>query len=130
MEKIAIERALRLVDPKTDHKVRVDSSGVKFNYDGYRFTAPLPPVTKRAMLLFDSEEVLQKRAEKTGEAFQSKVRPHRYKLIAVKGTKIIPMTPERQKQINEARRRRIAAGHPDKQAYTLHERVIGMATSV
>jgi hypothetical protein len=127
MEKVAIERALRDIDSKGgDHRVRVDGGQIKFNLGGFKYSAITPKPAKSALIQFDREERAKNKAQKAGMAFVSKVKPHGYNLECTKGSKIILLTPDRQKQINEARRRRIAAGHPDKTRYTLHQRVIGM----
>jgi len=127
MEKIAIERALRELDPKGgDHKVRIDSGICKFKLRGYQWSATPPKIAKNSLIRFDGEEKARNRARKLGEKFESKVKPHQYKLHAVKGNKIVPMTPERQKQINDARRRRIEAGQPDRASYNLRKRVAGL----
>jgi hypothetical protein len=127
MEKIAIERALRDLDPKGgDHKVRIDSGICKFKLQGHRWTATPPKIAKLSLIQFDKEEKARNQARRLGEKFQSKVKPHQYKLQAVKGETINRMTPERQKQINEARSRRIAEGRPDKAAYNLRKRVAGL----
>jgi hypothetical protein len=131
MEKVAIERALREINPKGgDHKVRIDAGIIKFNLSGFRWTAPPPKTAKRALIQFDKEEKARKKAAKLGIDFVSKVEPHQYRIEAIKGDKIKPMTVERQKQINEARRRRIAEGRPDKPVYNLHKRIVGLAATV
>lgn len=128
MEKIAIERALREIDPKGgDHKVRIDGGVIKFNLRGYRWESITPKIPKRALLQFDREEKARMRARKLGEVFVSKVEPHQWQFEATKGAKINPMTPERQKQINEARQRRVTEGRPDRTSYNLHKRVVGLA---
>jgi hypothetical protein len=129
MEKIAIERALREIDPKGgDHKVRIDGGAIKFNLGGHRWSGMTPKKPKRALIQFDKEERARKRALKNGEAWESKVKPHSWKLEATKGNRIVPFTAERQKQIHEARRKRIAAGLPDRTNYNLHKRVVGLAS--
>jgi hypothetical protein len=128
MEKIAIERALREMDPKGgDHKVRIDAGVVKFKLRGHQWQGIAPKLAKISLIQFDKEEKARNRARKAGEDFESKVKPHQYKLAATKGAKINPMTPERQKQINDARRKRVAEGRPDKTSYNLHKRVVGLA---
>jgi hypothetical protein len=64
--------------------------------------------------------------ERISVEFVSKVQSHKYRVEATKHHAIQPMTRERQEQINEARRRRIAAGRPDKQRYDLRYRVEGL----
>jgi hypothetical protein len=128
MEKIAIERAARELDPKGgDHKVRIDAGRVKMKLRGYQWEGATPKIAKVSLIQFDKEERQRNRARKIGEDFESRVKPHQYKLVMVKGAKINPMTPERQKQINEARRKRVAEGKPDKTSYNLHKRVVGLA---
>jgi hypothetical protein len=129
MHKIAIERELRNLDPKGgDHKVRIDAGDIRFNFQGYRYRAHVPRVAKLALIQFDKERKTRARAERQGAKFVSKVEPHRYRVEAVKGAKIQPFTRERQEQINEARRRRVAEGRPDKQKYDLRYRVEGLGT--
>jgi hypothetical protein len=129
MEKVAIERGLREIDPSGgDHHVRIDAGIIKFNYKGYRWMAITPKKPKRALLLFDEETEPRKLAEKRGEKFVSRVRPHSWKLFATRGSKILPFTDERRQQVNDARRARIAAGIPDKTSYDLHKRVLGLAS--
>jgi hypothetical protein len=131
MERVAIERALRDKDPKGgDHKTKIDAGIIKFNLKEHRWTAFAPKIAKRALIQFDKEEKARKKAEKLGLPFVSKVQPHQYWIEATKGDKIRPMTPERQEQINQARRRRIAEGRPDKPVYNLHKRVVGLAATV
>lgn len=129
MHKIAIERALRERDPKGgDHKVRIDGSLCKFNFQGHRYQAIVPRVAKQNLLQFDHERNARARAERNNTKFVSKVRPHNYRLEGQKGTKIQPFTRERQEQVNEARRRRVAAGKPDKRKYDLRYRVEGLGS--
>src|SRR5262245_52219 len=129
MEKVAIERALRKIDPRGgDHKVRIDGGDVRFNFGGYKWHGHVPKSAKRALIAFDRERRARERAEKRGEIFQSKVTAHKYRLEAVRGDKIKPMTRERQEQINEARRRRVAEGRPDKKTYDLRYRVEGLGS--
>jgi hypothetical protein len=123
MEKLAITRAL-IAHLKLDNKpddirrlrVKVDGANIKFNYGGYRWKAPTPLAAKNAMIKFDREE-------------RARIKPHRYVVHAVRGSKIVPFTRERQDQINEARQRRIAEGRADKDygKRTVHMRVVAMA---
>jgi hypothetical protein len=127
MHKIAIERELRRRDARGgDHRVRVDGSIVRFNLHGHRFEAILPKMPKKNLLQFDKERKARERAEKKGETFASKVHPHKYRIEATKGRAIVPLTRERQDQINAARRRRIESGKPDKPKYDLRYRVEGL----
>jgi hypothetical protein len=129
MEKIAIERALRNLDPKGgDHRTRVDAGVVKFNLHGYYYEAKTPKIAKRALIQFDKEMLARKRAQAAGEKFISKVQPHRYTIEAEMGRAIVPMTLERQKKVNAARKKRILEGRPDKKIYTLRQRVIGFGS--
>jgi hypothetical protein len=129
MEKVAIERALRALDPKGgDHRVRIDGGDLKFNFQGYRYHGHVPRIAKLNIIQFDKERRARERAERKGEKFISKVGPHSYRVEATKGSKIQPFTRERQEQVNEARRRRAAEGRPDKQKYDLRYRVEGLGT--
>jgi hypothetical protein len=95
----------------------VDGKFIKFNYGRYRWRATTPNTAKNSMLDFDNPKR------------HHLVKPHRYTVNAVRGTKITPFTRERQDQVNEARRVRIAEGRRDKDygRRTTHQRVIGMA---
>ena len=127
MERVAIERSLRNIDPKGgDHKTKIDAGIIKFNLGGYHWSAPTPRKPKLALIQFDKEEKARKRAEKDGLEFVSKVQPHNWTFVATKGSKIMPFTAERQKQINEARLTRAAEGRPDRTNYNLHKRVVGL----
>jgi hypothetical protein len=129
MEKVAIERKLRKLDPRGgDHKVRIDGGQIRFNLGGYKWVAPTPKTAKVSLILFDRERKARARAERQGQAFRSKVQSHNYRIEAIRGNKIRPLTRERQEQINEARRRRAAAGKPDKKKYDLRYRVEGLGT--
>ena len=128
MIRVATERKLRELDPKGgDHKVRVDASGIRFKLRGHKYFSPLPKKAARAMVQWDREDKARKKAKRDGVAFMSQVKPFQFIAEAIKGAAIKPLTAERQKQINEARRKRILAGKPDKQNYTLHKRVVGLA---
>jgi hypothetical protein len=129
MHKVAIERALRKLDPEGgDHKVRVDRGCIKFNFQGHRYLAHLPRNAKLSLIQFDKERKARARAEREGVKFVSAVKSHSYRVEAVKGTKVLPFTRERQEQINAARRARVAAGLPDKTKYDLRHRVEGLGT--
>jgi hypothetical protein len=128
MEKLAIEQALRAIDPKGgDHRVRIDSGIIKFNLGGWKYEAPTPRIAKRSLIRFDSEQKARERAERKGETFVSKVKPHSYTVEARRVRKIEPMTRARQEQINAARRRRENEGRPDRE-YKLRQRIIGLST--
>lgn len=113
MEKLAVARALNDVFPdETSHHVRIDAGHIRFNADGHRWIANTPKIARRALIEFDHKRP---------------VRPHSYKLTAQRTTKILPNPRKRQDQINTARRKRIAAGVPDKTytAQSLRKRIIG-----
>jgi hypothetical protein len=127
MHKIAIERELRKLDPSGgDHKVRIDGGNVKFNLGGFRFVGITPRIVKQTLVAFDRERKARARAEREGVAFVSKVKPLSYPIKGHKIGKVEPMTKERQEQINAARRRRIAAGKPDKYRYDIRHRIEGL----
>jgi hypothetical protein len=129
MHKVAIERSLRNLDPKGgDHRTKVDGGKIKFNLHGYRWEAMSPKIVKMTLIKFDRERKARAKAEKAGLSFQSKVEPVSYRVEAIRRSKIEPFTRERQEQINDARRRRVAAGKPDKKRYDLRHRVEGMGT--
>jgi hypothetical protein len=129
MERVAMERALRVIDPKGgDHHVKIDGGSFKFNFRGYHYNGITPKIAKLALIQFDKERRPRERAERNGEKFVSKVEPHSYRVEATKGTKVQQFTRERQEQVNEARRRRSAAGKPDQKKYDLRYRVQGLGT--
>ena len=129
MHKVAIERALRSLDPKGgDHRTKVDGGKIKFNLNGYRWEAMSPKVVKMTLIKFDRERKARAKAERAGLKFESKVEPVTYRVEAIRKNKVEPFTRERQEQINEARRRRVAAGKPDKKKYDLRYRIEGMGT--
>lgn len=139
MEKIAIERALRNLDAKErgvktsdrDHHVRIDVGAVKFNRKGWRWEAATPTKAKKALIQFDKEVHIRKRAEEKGEPFVSKVVPHRYVL---KATKTTPIKPQTEEQAAASRRRRAklkSEGRSYKRTQPYHRlRVVGMSGSV
>jgi hypothetical protein len=116
MEKVAIARALTemLGEGKVD-RLRIDGAQIKFNYDGYRWHATTPKKAKINLIKFDAKKP---------------VAPHQYAVTAIKGTRIMKISAERQHQVNLARKARIAAGTPDKQrmGQSLHQRVIGLGS--
>lgn len=130
MEKVAIERALRKIDPGGgDHRVKIDAGDLRFTFRGFKWRAPAPRIAKRALIQFDKERRARMRAEKSGLPFKSKVEPHKYRVIdAVKGEPVQKFTRERQEQINAARRKRKEEGRPDKQKYDLRYRVEGLGS--
>lgn len=127
MEKVAIERALREMDPRAgDHRTRVDAGHIRFNFFGYKFEADTPRVAKASLIKFDTEEKARRKAEAAGIEFVSAVKPHSYMVEAVRLYKLKKITPERQEEMNRARQARAAAGFKPKR-YTLHKRVVGFA---
>lgn len=114
MEKLAIAEALdREFGAGEATRVRIDGAQIKFNLRGYRWHCTTPKKAKLALVAFDAKRP---------------VRPHEYDVLAIRGTKIQPASAERQTQINEARKARIAAGTPDKKRFlkSLHQRVVGL----
>src|SRR4030095_4495067 len=79
MEKVAIERTLRKLDPRGgDHKVRIDGGDIRFNLQGHKWHAITPKTAKRCLIAYDKERKARERAEKKGEIFKSQVQPHKY----------------------------------------------------
>lgn len=127
MVRVAVERHLRKLDPTVpNHHTKVDAGHIRFNIDGYRYSGDTPKVAKLALIQFDKENKAQKKAERAGLPFESKVKPFSFGFMALRGSKVMPMTRERQVQINEARKRRQAAGQKDRR-YTFRQRVVGFA---
>lgn len=132
MERLAITRSLWELDPDCpNHHVKVDASAITFHYQGYHWEmAPIPKVTKKSLMLFDHERVPRITAKKQGVEFISQVKPHSYTVKAVRGKRIENTTRERQDQVNEARRQRIAvhraAGQKTERTYDFRRRVAGM----
>jgi hypothetical protein len=120
MHKVAIARTLFALDPDGGgtHKVRIDGGHIKFNLHGYRYKADTPRAVKRSLMFFDAEKY-------------DVLHTQTYKVVARKTTKIIPISPERQAQINEARRKRIAKGSDEPhRSYNLRKRIEGFSGSV
>lgn len=116
MHKVAIARTLDKIDPKFGHhKVRVDAGLIKFNMGGFRWEGKTPKPARRTLIMFDNEKT------------RPEVKPHSYKVVAARTTKIKKVSPERQRQINEARRQRIANGIESRSptAYRLRDRIVG-----
>jgi hypothetical protein len=128
MIKVATERALRTLDTEStsNHHTRVDAGHVRAHIKGFHAKADLPKKGKANLILFDSEEKARRQAEKDGKLFLSKVKPFGLILNFALGRKVTKFTRERQTQINEARRRRTAAGKKERR-YTLRQRIIGFA---
>lgn len=116
MEKLAIFRALtELLGKDKFSRLRLDGAQIKFNYNGHRWHATTPKTAKKSLIAFDMKRP---------------VAPHRYTVIAIKGTRIQKLSAERQHQINLARNARVAAGTPDKRptGKSIHQRVIGLGS--
>jgi hypothetical protein len=118
--KIAISRTLFAIDPDGGgtHRVRIDGGHIKFNYQGSRWVADTPKAVKRSLMLFDKGKY-------------DSVHVQTYKIYAHRTTKIVPIKPERQAQINQARRERIANGSDEPhRVYNLRRRIEGFSGSV
>jgi len=113
MEKLAVERSIKELFPKDKQnpRVRVNAGFTTFNAGGYRWRALQHRIAKAALIQFDKKHPVD---------------PHSYTLQAQREAKLVQATPTRRRQINAARKRRIAAGRPDKR-YTMHDRVVGYA---
>lgn len=120
MEKVAIARTLMargMAKSDAEARVYVDAGHVRFNAWGWRWKGDTPKVPKASLIRYD-------------RIGASAVRPHSYTLVMHRTTKIVKVSPQRQEQINSARRARIVAGNPDKiygGHYTLAKRVVGYA---
>lgn len=127
MVRVAVERALRNLDPSMpNHHTRVDAGHIKFNYKGRHALADTARVAKAKLIQFDKEVKEKRKAKRQEKPFKSEVVPFPFTVRAVLGRKIVKTTRERKDKINEARKRRQAAGQKPKQ-YTLHQRVVGFA---
>lgn len=116
--RMAIYSLMERLEPNENHHVRVDAGHIKVNYRGWRYTADTPAHVKRSLMLFD--------AKKYDEVYIRE-----YKLRFRRTTKIIPVTRERQDQINAARKERFAEGKDDRRGYpNLRKRVTGFSLSV
>jgi hypothetical protein len=130
MHKVAIERALRLKDPRGgDHKVRIDGGNFRFTLRGHKWRGMTPVKVKQTLIVFDKERKKREKAERDGLPFASAVTPHSYRLEAVRGEKVQAFTRERMDQVNAARNRRKAEGRPDKTKYDLRHRVEGLGAA-
>lgn len=119
MVKVAILRTLRdLFQQKgtASIKVRVDAGHIWAVFNGFRWKGDMPKIAAGALIHFDQKKP---------------VHPFSFKCRLRRGSKVVTRTfsPERRKQINEARRRREAAtGTSDHRRYrTLRKRVVGFA---
>lgn len=120
MHKVAITRAIakQFNLPEDEYRklhVKVANTGIRFNLNGYRWSAIMPNRAMNNLILFDDQEK------------RHLVKPHSYTITATRGSKVIPFTRERQEQINAARRERARAGRPDKTytAPTIRQRIVG-----
>lgn len=104
-------------DPSGRHHVRVDAGHVKINYGGWRYVADTPMHVKRSLMLFDKK-------------MYEEIRIRSYVLTFRRTTKIAPHTRERAAQIDSARKKRIAAGKPDRKYPSMRARVEGFSSIV
>ncbi len=111
MHKVAIARTLDNMDRRGGHhKVRVDAGHIKFNYGGYRWEAKTPKIAKDSLMRFDDGYPVQ---------------PHSYTVNAERTSKIIPLSAERQEQINKRRRERVENEGYKQKPYLLRDRIRG-----
>lgn len=94
---VAISALMERLEPGAKHHVRVDAGHIKLNYRGWRYVADTPRHVKRSLMLFDLKRY-------------DEVYIREYKVRFRRTTKIVPVSRERQDQINAARELRIAAG--------------------
>lgn len=121
MEKLAIFRgATELLGEGKIDRLRLDGAQIKFNYNGYRWYSTTPKTAKLNLIKFDAWA-----RKRIGPC---PVAPHKFTVVAIKGTKILKISAERQHQVNLARKARKDAGTPDKKGtgQTLSQRVIGL----
>jgi hypothetical protein len=113
---VAINALMERLEPEAKHHVRVDAGHIKTNYRGWRYIADTPRHVKRGLMLFDLRRY-------------DEVYIRQYTLRFRRTTKIIPISRDRQDQINLARAKRIAAGGDEhKRNYPdLHKRVEGFS---
>src|SRR5215831_8281768 len=127
MVRVAVERKLRELEPnEPNHHTRVDAGHIRFNLRGHRYVGDTPRLAKARLIDFDKEAQARRKARRGRAPFVSTIEAFGFKLVAVKGSKIIKNKAKRTKQINDARRKRIEAGQKQK-TYTLHKRVVGFA---
>jgi hypothetical protein len=117
--KLAIAAIVLAWAPKETAHVRIDAGHVKLNYGGWRYVADTPRHVKRSLMLFDKKRY-------------DEVYIREYVLRFRRTTKIVPLTPARQQQINAARDARLAAGsNEDKRSYpNFRKRIEGFSGSV
>lgn len=112
---VAISALMERMQPGAIHHVRIDGAHVKLNYRGWRYIADVPLHVKRTVLYFD-------------KGMYDRVHARPYKLRFRRTTKIIPISRERQDQVNAARKERAAAGRPDRKDYpNMRKRVEGLS---
>jgi hypothetical protein len=95
--RMAIHKKMERRAPGENHRVIVDAGHARLHYKGWRYIADQPQHVKRSILLFDKERY-------------DLLHIRNYKLQFRRTTRVVPVPRERQDQINEARRQRIAAG--------------------
>mgnify|MGYP001600440646 CR=1 FL=1 len=100
-------------------RVKVDAGHIKLNYRGWRYIADTPRHVKRGLMLFDKK-------------LYDQVRIREYSLRFRRTTKIVAISPERQQEIEAARRARIKAGGTEhKRRYpNMRKRVEGFSSIV
>src|SRR5216684_6200908 len=108
MYKLSTDRALHELDTGR-HDVRVETRGIQFNFpnkDGLkcRWLAPVPQSMINNLLKFDKEEKARTRALNAGKVFKSRVKPHKFIFVAICEGPVEAITPDRQQQINAARK--------------------------
>lgn len=94
---VAISALMERMEPGEQHHVRVDAGHIKLNYRGWRYVADSPRHVKRSLMLFDLKRY-------------DEVYIREYKLRFRRTTRIVPISRERQDQINALRRERVALG--------------------
>jgi len=117
--RMAVYSLMERLAPGENHHVRVDAGHIKVNYKGWRYISDAPSHVKRSLMLFDAKRY-------------DEVYIRRYKLRFRRSTKIIPVSRERQDQINAARKERIAAGGDEhrRNYQDLRKRVEGFSVIV
>ena len=126
MIRVSNERTLRALSGEANHHTKVDAGHITFHRDGFRFIADMPKRGKHALVQFDREEKVRKKALRAGLEFVSSVKPFRLKFKARKISKLPKNSAARKEQVNKARRLRTAGGQKP-QRYTLRHRITGFA---
>jgi len=117
MHKVAIARTLSatLKVEISSLRVRVDATGIRFHYKGRRWHAVLPRKVKTTLIAYDDPKN------------RHTVKPHAYTFQAIRGAKVISITPERQEQMYDAHLARVAAGEPERTRHrSLRSRIVGI----